>query len=309
MVFGQNPRGSGLATPRVVQACISQLPRPLDRTIKTRLLLRPVVSPLGTIRLAGVNKGGFGVGLGRTGLRTIACYGVSYILGGQGVYRDQRGEERPVRKDDAVLFFPGIPHGCGTAPGEFWDEFWFEFEGPVFDLMRANGLLDPQQPVHHAPGSDYWFRRLFDLIPAEHLAKKTLPHITISRFVLALMELLADAKISQAPAPRPDWIETACALLTDERMEAGKIATVARKLGFSYDTFRKKFRAELGYSPGQYYMDARIDRAAALLHEGNHTVKTISVQLGFCDEFHFSRCFKRRMGHSPTEFRRRARGS
>lgn len=281
----------------------------MDLTIKTRLLLRPVVSPLGTIRLAGVNKGGFGVGLGRNGLRTIDCYGATYILSGEGIYRDHRGVEQKARKDDVVLFFPGMPHGCGTAPGEFWDEFWFEFEGPVFDLLRASGLLDPQQPVHHASDSDYWFRRLFDIVPAEHLAKKTLPHITISRFVLALMELLADAKTSQPPAPRPGWIEAACALLTDENTEAGKIATVARKLGFSYDTFRKKFRAELGFSPGQYYMDARMDRAAALLHEGSHTVKMISAQLGFCDEFHFSRCFKRRMGQSPTEFRRRVRGN
>jgi transcriptional regulator GlxA family with amidase domain len=123
------------------------------------------------------------------------------------------------------------------------------------------------------------------------------------------MELLADAKTSQAPAPKPDWIGTACALLTDKKVEAGKIAAVAKKLGFSYDTFRKKFRAELGFSPGQYYMDARIDHAAALLHEGQHTVKAISAKLGFCDEFHFSRCFKRRMGYSPTEFRRRVGGS
>jgi len=97
-------------------------------------------------------------------------------------------------------------------------------------------------------------------------------------------------------------------MLADDDMAAGKIAQVARKLGFTYDTFRKRFRAEVGYSPGQFYMDARIDRAAALLHEGGESVKTISARLGFCDEFHFSRCFKRRMGQSPTEFRRRVRG-
>ncbi|MBS0633546.1 MAG: helix-turn-helix transcriptional regulator [Verrucomicrobia bacterium] len=280
----------------------------MDPTIKTRLLLRPVVSPIGTIRLAGVNKGGFGVGFGRTGPRTIDCFGMTYILRGQGTYRDDHGIERPVTQDDAVLFFPGRPHACGTKPGEFWDEFWFEFDGPVFDLMLQKGLLDPRQPVHHASGSDYWFRRLFDIVSAQHSAKETPAHLTISRFVLALMELLADSRSAQPPAPQPDWVEKARALLADEHMTAGKIALVARKLGFTYDTFRKRFRAELGYSPGQFYMDARIDRAAALLHKGGESVKTISARLGFCDEFHFSRCFKRRMGQSPTEFRRRVRG-
>ncbi len=102
----------------------------------------------------------------------------------------------------------------------------------MFDLLHQRGLLDPRKPVHHAAGSDYWFRRLFEIVPAEHLAKKTPAHITISRFVLALMELLADSKSSQPPAPQPDWVEKARALLTDDDMTAGKIASVARKLGF-----------------------------------------------------------------------------
>lgn len=281
----------------------------LDHTIKTRLLLRPIRSAIGTIRLGGVNKSGFGVGTGGQPLRVLNCYGLNYVLNGEGHYRTAHGRPLKVPAEHVVLFFPKIPHSCGPAPGEFWDEFWFEFEGPVFDLLRQNNVLNPDRPIHHAEGRDYWFRRLFDIVPPQHLRQKTPPEVSVMRFVSLLTELLADNKTPEEPQPQDDWVATACHLLGDaENSESGSVAAVARQLGLSYENFRKKFRAAVGFSPGQFHMDARIDRAAALLYHGRQSIKEIANELNFCDEFYFSRCFKRRFGQSPRHFRQRVRG-
>lgn len=284
--------------------------QPLDPTIKTRLLLRPVKSPLGTIRLGGINQGGFGVGTPPDPPRTLSCYGFDLIMNGSGVYSDKKIKTAPVTKGDAVFYFPGLPHRCGTQPGEFWDELWFEFEGPAFDLMRKTGLLDPNRPLHHTDGSDHWFRRFFQIVPPVHLRQKTPPQVIVSRFIAVLTEILADSDApDDTPAPRDDWLNAACELLsTHDSTQGQEPAVVARKLGFSYETFRKKFRAEIGVSPGRFHLDSRIDCAAALLHQGRYTIKEIASQLHFCDEFYFSRCFKRRFGQSPLAFRRRVRG-
>lgn len=283
---------------------------PIDHTIKTRLLLRPITSPLGTIRLGGVNKGGFGVGMPPAPQRTLACYGFAYILDGTGQYQDAKTPVTVLGKGDTVLYFPGQPHRCGTLPGKFWDELWFEFEGPVFDLMRKSGLLDPRRPLHHAPNCDYWFRRFFQIIPPVHLRQKTPATAIVSRFVSVLTEILANSETDDTPPQeQDDWLNTACAMLsTTDTGEASHPVAVARKLGLSYETFRKKFREAVGISPGHYLLDSRIDRAAALLHQGRFTIKEIATQMNFCDEFYFSRCFKRRFGQSPRAFRRRVRG-
>ena len=89
----------------------------IDHTIKTRLLLRPVVSALGTIRLGGVNKGGFGVGRPPAPQRTLSCYGFAYILAGCGHYQDATTPPTKLGQGDTVLYFPGKPHRCGTARG------------------------------------------------------------------------------------------------------------------------------------------------------------------------------------------------
>lgn len=286
------------------------MPPVVDHTIKTRLLLRPVRSPLGTIRLGGVNQGGFGVGNPPGPPRTLDCYGFVQIMNGTGLYSDRRTPETPVMKGDVVLFFPGQPHRCGTRPGEFWDEVWFEFEGPVFDLMRKTRVLDPRRPIHRPPNSDRWFRRFFQIVPPLHLRQKTPAQVIVSRFIAVLSEMLADSDAPEEPAaPEEDWLNAACALLSTHENEPGlEPAAVARKLGFTYETFRKKFRASIGFSPGRFQLDSRIDRAAALLHQGRYTIKEIASQLNFCDEFYFSRCFKRRFGQAPRAFRQRVRG-
>src|SRR5687767_15173648 len=107
------------------------MPHTIDHTIKTRLLLRPVKSALGTIRLGGVNHGGFGVGRPPGPRRTLRCYGMVYIMNGNGTYGDAGTALMPVGKGDLVVFYPGRPHQCGSLPGEFWDELWFEFDGPA----------------------------------------------------------------------------------------------------------------------------------------------------------------------------------
>lgn len=283
----------------------------LDHTIKTRLLLRPIRSAVGTIRLGGVNKGGFGVGRpAGEPPRVLTCYGLNYVLNGEGAYHTDRTGPLTVPAEHVALFFPKIPHSCGPAHGEFWDEFWFEFEGPIFDLLRRNGVLNPDRPIHRAEGRDYWFRRLFDIVPPQHLRQKTPPEVSVMRFVALLTEMLADNQTTEAPQPQDDWVATACRLLADaENSEAGSVEDVARQLGLSYENFRKKFRAAVGFSPGQFHMDARIDRAAALLYQGRQSIKEIAAELNFCDEFYFSRCFKRRFGQSPRHFRRRVRGA
>jgi len=282
---------------------------PADPTIKTRLLSRPVRSSLGTIRLAGLNQGGIGVGVRNHTLRTLTHYGLNYVLGGEGIYRDARHDRVPVPAESLEIFFPKIPHASGTAPGKVWDELWFEFEGPIFELMQRQGILDPARPVSLAKGRDYWLRRLTNLIPPAHLRHQTPPDTIVLHFAHVLTDMIHAGRQPAASAQSDDWLHEACQLLSDEEaVPVADPAAVAKHLGLSYESFRKKFRQAMGVAPGKFQLDARTDRAVALLYQGRHTVREISELLGFCDEFYFSRCFKRRFGQSPRAFRKKNRG-
>jgi AraC-like DNA-binding protein len=79
----------------------------------------------------------------------------------------------------------------------------------------------------------------------------------------------------------------------------------ARALNISYESFRKKFAQLSGTSPNQYRLSRLMDRACELVYEGKLSNKEVADKLGFCDEFHFSRQFKRVTGFSPGELRKK----
>lgn len=76
-------------------------------------------------------------------MRVLGSYALVYVVGGGGEYSDARGTRRQVSEGDLIWVFPDIPHAYGPARGGRWDEIYLVFDGPVFDLWRQRGLLDP----------------------------------------------------------------------------------------------------------------------------------------------------------------------
>ena len=76
----------------------------------------------------------------------------------------------------------------------------------------------------------------------------------------------------------------------------------ARHMG--YDQLRKRFKRSTGLAPKEYFLLLKINRAKELLMNPTLSVKEISQQLGFSDQYYFSRLFKHRTGTSPLHYRR-----
>lgn len=65
------------------------------------------------------------------------------------------------------------------------------------------------------------------------------------------------------------------------------------------------FKEELGSSTSYYIENLLMIRAQTMLLYTEHSIGEISSQLGFCDQFYFSRCFKKHFSLSPNEYRKR----
>lgn len=63
------------------------------------------------------------------------------------------------------------------------------------------------------------------------------------------------------------------------------------------------FREYTGISPIKYMHKIRIEKAQSLLLTTNMPVKAIAYEMGYNDEYHFSRLFKKHTGLSPKNFR------
>jgi AraC-like DNA-binding protein len=85
------------------------------------------------------------------------------------------------------------------------------------------------------------------------------------------------------------------------------IAAVARQLGVSRFHFIRQFDSVFGATPQQFRIGAKLERARHLLATTDRSVTDVCMDVGFSSLGTFSTLFRRRMGESPSAYRRRLR--
>jgi AraC-like DNA-binding protein len=240
-------------------------------------------------------------------MRDLGSYAMVYLLAGGGEFGDALGHVQTVGPGDLIWLFPGVPHYYGPRKNGFWDEIYLVFDGPLIDLWRKQKIISASRPVWHLEPVAFWHRRLEEggLPPAISTLEDSFQHL--SRFQLLVAEMSVAAQENSTTVADRARIEHACRLL--EASHARSLEDVARAVGMSYESFRKKFTAQTGRAPARYRQGRLIERACELLMRRNSTQKDIARQLGFCDEFHFSKVFRQNMGVSPRAFRLKTLGA
>lgn len=78
------------------------------------------------------------------------------------------------------------------------------------------------------------------------------------------------------------------------------VGSLAKLLCMSASTLRRRIYNEHRCSPKEWLVERRLARATALLHEGT-PVKVVAFSLGYKQLSHFSRDYRRRYGHPPSQ--------
>ena len=81
------------------------------------------------------------------------------------------------------------------------------------------------------------------------------------------------------------------------------LKTLSKYAGVSGQHLNRLFKQAIGTTPLLYVSELRLNRAAALLREGQMTIKAIAEAVGFDDPYYFSKKFRKHFGLSPSEYR------
>ena len=237
------------------------------------------------------------------GMRKLDRFALAYLFAGRGRYADVRGRRFDLEPGDCLLLVPGLAHHYAPAAGSGWGESYVVFGGPLFDLWQATGAWPADLCRVRLRPISYWRRRFQALGDPAHPPTPESSLSDLGRLHLLLSDLLAAARAGPDAKTDADWLKRA-----GDALEAGlggppDDRQVARQLGISYDVFRRRFRKLAGVSPRRFRQTRLVDRACHLLYTSDRTLADIAGELGFCDEFHFSRVFKQVNGRSPSRFR------
>ena len=85
------------------------------------------------------------------------------------------------------------------------------------------------------------------------------------------------------------------------------LQTLANESGYSRVHFARMFRAATGYSPHNYVLNLKLERARELLKKPSMSLIDIALDCGFSSHSHMSRLFHKIVGVTPSAYRRRLR--
>ena len=93
-------------------------------------------------------------------------------------------------------------------------------------------------------------------------------------------------------------------LIESDLAEDLSLKVLANAAGLSEYHFLRMFKQSTGYTPHQYVINQRIERAGELLKNTDMSVTEIAYLLGFSTPAHFTHHFRRKTGVTPSDLRR-----
>ena len=91
----------------------------------------------------------------------------------------------------------------------------------------------------------------------------------------------------------------------EEQMDNAELTIdeFAEKLMLSRTIFYRKLKSIIGLTPVDFIREIRIKRAVQLIDSGEYNFSQVAYMTGFNDPKYFSKCFKKVIGITPSEYK------
>lgn len=187
-------------------------------------------------------------------------------------------------------------------------EFSIEKDSPFQSLFPSVSIIR-QVEIEDSP----WLKASFDQLAAEYLSARPGARIVVKKLTEALvvelirenfgqpgqtgfLRALNDKQLSQALqklhlAPEKSWT----------------LAQLAQEVGMSRATLARRFKELVGQPMFDYLTRLRMDRAKELLSDTVLPLYEVATRAGYQSDVAFAKVFTKRVGLTPTRFRKEAR--
>ncbi len=199
-----------------------------------------------------------------------------------------------------TLLPPGVPHDGRPGPGGFRKRVLY-LEPGALGRARVGAAVD--RPAHADPVLRDRVSRLHAALAphSEHLEDESR-----LAFVLERLRGHLDRAVTPAPDVRDARVADRLRDLLDARVAEGlPLQHAAADLGVSATHLVRAFTRRHGLPPHRYLTGRRVDRARRLLLDGVPPAD-VAQAVGFHDQAHLTRHFRRMLATTPAAYARSA---
>ncbi|MDR1556907.1 MAG: AraC family transcriptional regulator [Tannerellaceae bacterium] len=235
-------------------------------------------------------------------------YLLIYCVQGEGWYRLD-GQRHTVRANQFFILPAEHPHQYGCGEKNPWYIYWIHFKGScaryVYEKLPGLHQIDIDNDSRINDRISF-FEELITALELRldedmiHYANMSLFHL-LSTFIY--IHSYRRVKLRIKGEPNTFFISSATHYMNENIEKKITLKEIASHFGYSPSHFYRLFLKETHYSPMNYFLQIKIERACQFLLNTEMKINQISFRLGFEDPYYFSRSFTRIMGISPKKYR------
>lgn len=227
-----------------------------------------------------------------------------YITEGKGILETKNRKKLRLNKGDLVFIPSNEWHRYKPTKETGWKEYWVTFNGPQVKKFQNNGILSSKTEVIKI-GLDEDTVNLFDQM-IDYFDRNPLG---FNEFLVSLLyKLIAHInylKINSISSniKNEDIIKHTKIYILENVNKNIDFNILAKQLGTSYSNLRKVFKDYTKLSLLQYQISLKLHKAKLFLTQTDKSISEISDELGFENQFYFSKFFKDKTNLSPKKWR------
>lgn len=232
-----------------------------------------------------------------------------YVISGMGklISNDSKGVEHiyDIKSGQGFLICPKQINTYIADMEHPWEYVWVEFDGlRVKEALNLAGL-SIDAPLYHSNNKDLSNALKNEMLYiAQHYNES--PINLIGHLYLAL-DYLTRSSVNRNAIQNGRlmdfYIREAISFIEQNFQNDITIEDIARYCNLNRSYFGKIFRDTVGKSPQEFLINYRMSKASELLKYSEISIHDISLAVGYNNQLHFSRAFKKIFLISPREWR------
>lgn len=230
-----------------------------------------------------------------------------YIAKGKGFYK-VNDITYDLSSRNIFTIFPGDIVHYWTLSDDPWSFYWFAFNGISSIKLLNDAGITRSNPTIIIPEKINIIEPIEAMIKA--LNEKNQAYLTeISGYLyltLACLQQSYSNNLSNAKAKNNvlQYIKNAQEFIKHNYFQDISVTDLANFVNLERTYFSKIFALYTGTSPREYIIQYRINKVCSLLRETDLTISEICQCIGITEEYYFSRLFKKKLGITPSEYRK-----
>ena len=216
------------------------------------------------------------------------------------------GVRHHVGTNEAVIIPARQAHIYSAANDDPWSIHWVHFVGTVGDFYVSQlkkGAFTLSVDAGMRQSLEALFGACRDAFVANFLLQRM---IYASQALHHLLGHLFFNNRAFSPLLRSSHfrsIDHTLSYLHDSVSEKLCLDDMVRHSGLSKSHFMRVFKEQTGFSPMDYFIQLKMQHACMLLAFRQDSVSQIGTELGYEDQYYFSRAFRKTIGMSPKQYR------